>query len=167
MIVSLIVAVSENNAIGRKNTLPWSLPEDLKFFKRTTLGKPVIMGRKTFESLGQPLPGRLNIVLSGNHNMILPQGVLLYNDINTALERLQNENTDECFIIGGGKVFENTMPLTDQMYITRVHTRIEDADTFFPNIDHTHWKMVWEEKHKADAKHQYDYTFEKYERVEM
>jgi len=167
MIISFIVAVSDNNAIGRKNTLPWNLPEDLKFFKRTTMGKPVIMGRKTYESLGQPLPGRLNIVLSGNRNLVLPEGVLLYDDVNAAIERLQSESGEEGFIIGGGKVFENTMPLADRMYITRVHAVIPDADAFFPDIDHTHWKLVWEEKHKADDKHKYDYTFEKYERVEM
>ena len=167
MILSFIVAVSENNAIGRHNTLPWHLPEDMKFFKRTTMGKPVIMGRKTFESLGSPLPGRLNIVLSGNKDMALPAGVLLYDDINAAIERLQNETADEGFIIGGGKVFETTMSLVDRMYVTRVHAHIPDADAFFPNIDHTHWKLVWEEKHPPDEQHKYAYTFQKYERVEM
>ena len=167
MIVSLIVAVAENNAIGKHNTLPWYLPEDLKFFKRTTIGKPVIMGRKTFESLGQALPGRLNIVLSGDRHLKVPDGVLVFDDVNMALERLQNENTEECFIIGGGKVFETTMPYIDRMYITRVHTNVPDADAFFPNIDHTHWKLVWEEDHKADAQHKYDFTFRQYERVEM
>src|SRR5580698_6093093 len=106
MVLSFIVAVSDNNAIGRQNALPWQLPEDLKFFKRTTMGKPVLMGRKTFESLGRPLPGRLNIVLSGSKELKLPEGVLLYDDINQAIERLQNENTEEGFIIGGGKIFE-------------------------------------------------------------
>jgi dihydrofolate reductase len=167
MIISFIVAVSENNAIGIKNTLPWHLPEDLKFFKRTTLGKPVIMGRKTCESLGRPLPGRLNIVLSGNKDLVLPEGVLLCDDINIAMERLQKESAEEGFIIGGGKVFETTMSLVDRMYITRVHANIPDADAFFPDIDHTHWKLVWEEKHKADDKHKYDFDFQQFERVEM
>jgi dihydrofolate reductase len=167
MILSFIAAVSENNAIGKHNSLPWHLPEDLKFFKKTTMGKPVIMGRKTFESLGRPLPGRLNIVLSGNKDLKLPDGVLVYDDVNLALERLQSENTEEGFIIGGGKIFETTMPFADRMYITRVNTIIPDADTFFPDIDHTHWKMVWEENHSADNQHKYDYTFQQYERVEM
>ena len=167
MILSFIVAVSENNAIGRHNTLPWHLPEDLKFFKRTTMGKPVIMGRKTFESLGRQLPGRLNIVLSHNKDIKLPEGVVLCDDINAAIERLQQENTDEGFIIGGGKVFETTMSLVDRMYITRVHTTIPDADAFFPDIDHTHWKMVWEEKHHVDDFHQFPFTFQKYERIEL
>jgi len=167
MVVAFIVAVSDNNAIGRRNTLPWYMPEDLKFFKRTTIGKPVIMGRKTFESLGKPLPGRLNIVLSGNAGVALPEGVLLYNDINAAIERMKQEGTEEGFIIGGGKVFETTMPIADRMYITRVHCEVPDADAFFPDIDHTHWKLAWEEKHAADEQNKYAYDFQKYERIEL
>ncbi len=167
MILSFIVAASENNAIGVRNTLPWHLPEDLKFFKRTTMGKPVIMGRKTFDSIGQPLPGRLNIVLSHKKDLVLPDGVLLYTDVNKAIERLQEEDAEECFIVGGGKVFESTMALADRMYITRVHANIADADAFFPDIDHTHWRLVWEEKHTADDKHKYAYTFQKFERIEL
>ena len=167
MILSFIVAVSENNAIGRHNTLPWHLPEDLKFFKRTTMGKPVIMGRKTFESLGKALPGRLNIVLSHDKDLKVPEGVLVYGEISEAVERIQQEQCEEGFIIGGGKVFEATMPLVERMYITRVHTTINDADAFFPNIDHTHWKLVWEEKHHVDDFHQFPFTFQKYERIEM
>jgi dihydrofolate reductase len=165
MIVSIIVAVSENNAIGVNNTLPWHLPEDLKFFKRKTMGKPVIMGRKTYESLGKPLPGRLNIVLSNSRGLELPEGVLQYHDINAALERIQQEPGDEGFIIGGGKIFEASMQLTDRMYITRVHTNIPEADTFFPTIDHTQWKLVWEEAHEADEKHKYAYTFQQFEHM--
>ena len=95
MILSAIVAVSDNNSIGRDNQLPWHLPEDLKFFKRTTLGKPVLMGRKTFESLGRPLPGRLNIVVSTQKNLVLPEGVLLFHNIDEAVARLEQENTEE------------------------------------------------------------------------
>ena len=167
MILSFIVAVSENNAIGRHNTLPWHLPEDLKFFKRTTMGKPVIMGRKTFESLGRALPGRLNIVLTRSKDIKVPEGVLVFAEISDAVERIQQEQGDEGFIIGGGQVFEATMPLVDRMYITRVHTTINDADAFFPNIDHTHWKLVWEEKHHVDDFHQFPFTFQKFERIEM
>ncbi len=167
MILSFIAAVSENNAIGKHNSLPWHLPEDLKFFKRITTGKPVIMGRKTYESLGKPLPGRLNIVLSGNPELALPEGVLRFDDINAAVDKLQNENIEEAFIIGGGKIFETCMPMADRMYITRVHADIKDADTFFPVVDHTHWRLVWEENHNADEKHLYSYSFQKFERVEM
>lgn len=167
MVISFIVAVSENNAIGKNNTLPWYLPEDLKFFKRTTMGKPVVMGRKTFESLGRPLPGRLNIVLTKSKDFVAPEGVLVYHDINAAVERLKSEPVEESFIIGGGQIFESTMPVADRMYITRVHATIADADAFFPDVDHTHWKLVWEEKHNADETHQYSYDFQKFERVEL
>lgn len=167
MILSIIVAVAENNAIGRHNQLPWHLPEDLKFFKKTTMGKPVLMGRKTFESLGKPLPGRLNIVLSRQADLQLPEGVLLYNNLEEGTKRLEDEGTEEAFVIGGGKVFEEAMPLIDRMYITRVHADIPDADAFFPDIDHSHWKMVWEEAHPKDEKHQYAYTFQQYERINL
>jgi dihydrofolate reductase len=166
MILSFIAAVSENNAIGIHNTLPWHLPEDLKFFKRTTLGKPVVMGRKTFESLGKPLPGRLNIVLTGNKDWKAPEGVMVCG-INGAIEYLQREQVDEAFIIGGGQVFQTTLPMADRLYITRVHTTIPDADAFFPEIDHTHWKLVWEEHHDADAQHKYAFTFQQFERLEL
>ncbi len=167
MILSFIVAVSDNNAIGKHNKLPWHLPEDLKFFKRTTMGKPVIMGRKTFESLGKHLPGRLNIILSARKDMVLPEGVLLYDNINSAIERMQQENVNEGFIIGGGQIFEATMPLADRMYITRVHTIIEGADAFFPAIDHTHWKLTGKEIHHVDDHHKYSFAFEQYDRMEM
>ena len=167
MILSFIVAVSDNNAIGKHNKLPWHLPEDLKFFKRTTMGKPVLMGRKTFESLGKHLPGRLNIVLSGSKDMNLPEGVLLYNDINSAVARMQEEDAEEGFIIGGGQIFEAALPLADRMYITRVHTIVQDADAFFPTIDHTHWKLTRKENHHIDDNHQFAFTFEQYDRIEM
>lgn len=167
MVLSFIVAASENNAIGVHNELPWRLPEDLKFFKRTTLGKPVIMGRKTFESLGKPLPGRLNVVLSQSGNITLPDGVLLFDSLAESIERVEEEDVAEAFIIGGGKIFELAMPYVDRMYITRVHTTINNADAFFPSIDHSHWKLVWEEKHTRDDKHEYDYTFQQFERIEL
>lgn len=167
MIISFIVAAADDNAIGKHNTLPWHLPEDLKFFKRTTIGKPVIMGRKTYESLGRPLPGRLNIVLTSNPDFKVADGVLVYNNINEAVERLQQEKCDEGFIIGGGHVFAETMSAADRLYITRVHTTVPDADAYFPEIDHTHWKLVWEEKHDTDEQHKYSFAFQKFERVEM
>jgi dihydrofolate reductase len=166
MILSIIVAIAENGAIGKDNRLPWHLPEDLKFFKRTTLGKPVLMGRKTYESLGKPLPGRLNIVIS-RQRLQLPEGVLLYHSLEESIKRLEEENTDEGFVIGGGDIFKEVLPDIDRMYITRVHTIIDDATAFFPEIDHSHWHKVWEEAHKADEKHKYDFTFQQYERVNL
>jgi dihydrofolate reductase len=167
MILSFIVAIAENKAMGKNNSLPWHLPEDFKYFKKTTLGKPVLMGRKTFDSLGKPLSGRLNIVISTQKNLQIPEGVLLFHDIDSAIKRLEIENTEEAFIIGGAKIFEETMPLADRLYITRVHTVIPDADTFFPDMDHTHWKLVWNEDHPADERHKYAYTFQRYERIEL
>jgi dihydrofolate reductase len=167
MILSAIVALAENHAIGKDNQLPWHLPEDLKFFKRTTMGKPILMGRKTFESMGRALPGRLNIVVSHQQDLTLPEGVLLYNDLNTAMERLEQEDKPEAFIIGGGKIFDETIDQMDRLYVTKVHTVIEDATAFFPEIDHSHWKIVWEEKHGTDEKHKYAYTFQQLERINL
>lgn len=167
MIISAIVAMSANHAIGKDNQLPWHLPNDLKFFKKTTLGKPVLMGRKTYESLGKPLPGRLNIVLSRSKNLELPEDVLLYNSLEAAVERLKKDQHEEGFIIGGGKIFEQSMDMLDRLYITQVHTTIPDADAFFPEVDHSHWKLVWEEAHEADEKHAYAYTFQQHERVAL
>ncbi|HTM66018.1 MAG TPA: dihydrofolate reductase [Flavipsychrobacter sp.] len=167
MILSAIVAISENNAIGKDNQLPWHLPDDLKFFKKTTMGKPVLMGRKTFESLGKPLRGRLNIVVSHQQDLHLPEGVLLYNNLDEALKRLEQEPVDEAFVIGGGKIFEETINDLDRLYVTRVKTVIEGATAFFPEVDHTHWKLVWEEPHDADERHRYSFTFQKLERIDL
>jgi dihydrofolate reductase len=167
MLISLIVAAADDHAIGKDNQLPWHLPEDLKFFKRTTLGKPVLMGRKTYESLGKPLPGRLNIVISRNSDLSLPEGVLLYDNLQDGINRMQQEDCDEGFIIGGGKIFEMSMDVADRLYITNVHTKVPDADAYFPQVDHSHWKLEWEEAHKADEKHAYDYTFRKYDRIDL
>jgi dihydrofolate reductase len=163
MHISFIAAADEHNAIGNHNELPWHLPEDLKFFKRTTLGKPVMMGRKTYESLGKPLPGRLNIVISRN-NMVLPEGVLLYHDIQTGLDRLRHEHDEEGFVIGGGKIFEDALQYADRIYLTRVHTVVPHADAYFPKIEPKEWPLVWEEAHLADEKHKFAYTFQRYER---
>lgn len=162
--ISAIVAVAKDGAIGKDNQLPWHLPEDLKFFKRTTLGKPVLMGRKTYESLGKPLPGRLNIVLSRSKDIQLPDGVLLYSDIDKALKSLEAEQ-EEIFIIGGGKIFEETLQITDRLYITEVDTTVPGATAFFPHVDHSHWKLTWEEHHEADERHAFAYTFRQWERV--
>jgi dihydrofolate reductase len=167
MLLSFIVAVSENNAIGKNNALPWHLPDDLKFFKRTTMGKPVLMGRKTYESLGKPLPGRLNIVVTTREWLDVPDGVVVYNDLNSAVERLQQEENEEGFIIGGGMIFSETIGLVERMYITRVNCIVPDATAFFPAVDHTHWKLTHEEKHEADEKHKYSFSIQQFDRIEL
>lgn len=164
MILSAIVAMAENNAIGKDNDLPWRLPDDLKFFKRTTSGKPVMMGRKTFESLGKPLVNRLNIVISSKKDLKLPEGVLLYHNIEDAIERMKQEGSEEAFVIGGGKIYEQTMPMLNRIYITRVHTTIDDAHTFFPELNKSNWELTWKEDHPKDERHAHDFTFQQWDR---
>lgn len=167
MIQSLIVAVADDGAIGKDNNLPWHLPHDLKFFKHTTLGKPVLMGRKTFQSLGKPLPGRLNVVLSSDPTFNVPDGVLLFQDVTTALRHIEETGAPEVFIIGGGHIFQQTIANADKLYVTKVHATISGADIFFGPIDHTHWKLVWEEPHASDEKHVYSFTFQLYEAIQL
>lgn len=167
MIVSFVVAVADDNAIGKNNELPWHLPADLKFFKQTTLGKPIIMGRKTFQSLGRPLPGRLNIVLTRAADFDAPEGVVVYNTLSQALAHANEAGAAEACIIGGGEIFAHAMDIVDRMYLTRVHTTVPGAEAFFPVVDHTHWKLVWEEAHEADEKNSIPYTFQQFERIEL
>ncbi|MEZ5017881.1 MAG: dihydrofolate reductase [Flavipsychrobacter sp.] len=165
MILAAIVAKDENNAIGKDNTLPWQLPDDLKFFMRTTMGKPVLMGRNTFDSLGKPLKGRLNIVLSSQKDLELPEGVLLFHSLEEGIKRLEEEGTEEAFIIGGGKVYEQSFPLLDRLYLTKVHTTIDGAMVYFPEVDEKEWALKWEEHHEADEKHQFSFTFQQLDRI--
>ena len=167
MTISSIVAADENNAIGKDNQIPWHLPDDLKFFKKTTMGKPILMGRKTYESLGKPLPGRLNIVVSRSKKTGLPNSVLLYDDLEKALKRMKAENTEEAFIIGGGKIYEQTMDIIDRIYLTKVFTTVDGATAFFPSIDHSQWKLTWEAMHDADEKHAFPFCFQQYDRLVM
>lgn len=163
MIQTIVVAASENNAIGVNNDLPWRLPDDLRFFKKVTMGKPVLMGRKTFESLGKPLPGRLNIVLSRSA-IELPESVMHFSTYADAIAYLREQNTEELCIIGGGQIFEQVLAEADQLYLTRVHTLIPDADIFFPAIDEAEWDLVWESFHDQDEKHAFSFTFKQYKR---
>ncbi len=165
MLLSLIAALDENLAIGKSGDLPWRLPDDLKFFKRTTMGKPMLMGRKTFESLRGILPGRLHIVLSSQKDLRLPEGVVLCHTLNEALARMQQENGEEGYVIGGGEIFTQTISHADRLYLTRVHTAVEEADAFFPAVDFSDWKLAWEEEHAADEKHDFSFTFQAWERA--
>jgi dihydrofolate reductase len=167
VILSIIAAIADDHAIGKNNSLPWYLPEDLKFFKKTTMGKPVIMGRKTYESVGQPLPGRLNIIITRNSQAAYPDGVIVAESIPEAVERVRASKLPEAFIIGGSGIFAEGLNYADVLYLTRVHTVVPNCDAFFPEVDHSHWKLTWEEKHKADGANAFDYTFEKFERVEL
>lgn len=153
--ISIIVAASENNAIGKDNQLLWHLPEDLKFFKRTTSGHPVIMGRKTFESVGKPLPNRRNIIVSRQADLQIT-GTETFTSIEDALQSCKNEK--EVFIVGGAEIYELSLPFVNKLYLTKVHHTFE-ADTFFKEPDLSDWILLSSEDHYKDEKHAYDFTF--------
>ena len=155
MTVSIIVAIDENKAIGKDNQLLWHLPNDLKFFKKTTSGHTVIMGRKTFDSIGKPLPNRRNIVISRNSELKI-EGTEIYHSILEALNNCKGEK--EVFIIGGAEIYKQAEPFTNKFYITQVHHHF-DADTFFNNLNLNELNEIWREDNYADDRHLYDYTF--------
>ena len=152
----IIVAISDNNAIGRDNQLLWHISEDLKFFKRTTLGCPVIMGRKTFESIGRALPKRVNIVISRGFSTA--EEVAVTTSLEEAFKVAEETNLERCFVIGGGQVYAQALPLVDRLVVTHVHTVIEDADTFFPSIDPEVWQVA--ERSELFTDEETGYTFE-------
>jgi dihydrofolate reductase len=163
MIVSIIVATSLNQAIGKDNQLLWHLPADLNFFKSTTMGCSVVMGRKTFQSIGRTLPGRQNVVITRDKSFNADKqfDLTVVGSIDEALVKLHAEK--EVFIIGGGEIYKQSIDSVDTIYITLVHTVI-DGDVYFPEIDKSKFDLVWEEKHVADEKNKFDYTFQKFER---
>lgn len=156
--VSLVVAASTNNAIGKDNQLLWHLPNDLKFFKNTTWGMVVVMGRKTFEAVNKPLPGRINIVITRQADWTA-EGVVTAADLNDALKKAAETNCKEIFVIGGGEIYKQSMAICNKIYITRVHATL-DGDTFFPVIDESNWTLASNEDFEADAKHAYGYSFQ-------
>ena len=158
MKISLIVAAAENNAIGKNNQLLWHLPNDLKFFKNTTWGMPVIMGRKTFEAVNKPLPGRFNVVITRQDGW-KADGVIVAKDLKEALQKATETNCKEIFIIGGGEIYKQSMEMTDKIYLTRVHANI-DGDTFFPVIDENKWQLTSNQEFAADEKHAFAYSFQ-------
>ena len=159
--LSIIVAVSENNVVGKENKLPWKLSADLKHLKSLTMGHHIIMGRKTWESLGRALPGRINVVITTDKNFKAEGGVVVHS-LKEAFTISSSD--DEIFIFGGGKIFKEAMPLVKKIYITKVHSII-DGDIFFPVLDMKDWKETSREDFKADEKNQYDYSFVTLERV--
>ena len=162
MIISFIVATSTNNVIGKNNQLPWSLPNDMKFFKNITWAMPVLMGRKSFESLGKPLPGRLNVVITRQNNW-KPEGATVVHSVEDAIKVAKAADYNEAFIIGGGEIFKEAMPVADKIYLTRVDVNLE-GDAFFPVMNAKEWMMVSEQSFPADEKHAYAYHFQLWER---
>ncbi len=165
MKITIVVAATENNVIGINNEMPWHLPDDLKFFKKTTLGKPVLMGKNTWHSIGRPLPGRLNIVLTSSL-LDVPEGVLVFKSIDEAFQYLNAQHTPEVCVIGGGQIFKKVLPIADTIFMTRIHTVIEGGEIFFPEIDKILFEMVWHENHPKDEKHAFDFTFQQWVRCE-
>jgi dihydrofolate reductase len=166
MIISLIVAADERNAIGRGGTMPWHLPDEWKYFRDTTMGKPVIMGRKTWESIPEarrPLPGRRNIVVTRQEGYDAP-GAEVVPGVDEAVKSA-SVSSDEVFIIGGSQLYGYGMEIADRLYFTRVHTEIEGADAFFPDVNFLDWREVSRIEHPADEKHAYSFTQMVFERL--
>jgi len=161
--LSHIVAASENNIIGANGELPWKLPDDFKYFKNTTWSMPVIMGRATYESLKKDLPGRINIVVTHRKDW-QADNVHVAHNLEDALELAKASDTKEIFIIGGGEIFIQTLPVVDRVYLTRVHTMVE-GDTTYPILDPSEWVLVKSNSFPADDRNNYPFTFEVWERT--
>ncbi|MDT8397294.1 MAG: type 3 dihydrofolate reductase [Pseudomonadales bacterium] len=161
MRLSLVVAMAANRVIGRNNGLPWHLPEDLKYFKRVTLGKPVIMGRVTFESIGRPLPGRTNIVVSRNPAFRAP-GVQVVHDLATAQALCETlpgtDGEQEAMVIGGAEIYRQALPQADRIYLTEVHAHVV-GDACFPDFDRNNWREVAREDFDATDANPHAYSF--------
>lgn len=153
--LSIVVAIAENRAIGKNNQLLWHLPADLKHFKQITSGHTIIMGRKTYDSIGKPLPNRRNIVITRQHNLQI-EGIEVAGSLQEALALCQAEN--EVFVIGGAEIYQSALPLTQKIYLTTVHQSFE-ADAFFPEINTNEWLETEKESHDPDEKNALGYTF--------
>ncbi|HTG15541.1 MAG TPA: dihydrofolate reductase [Blastocatellia bacterium] len=157
MIISLIVAMDEQRGIGKTGKLPWRLSADLKRFRELTMGHHIIVGRKTFESIGKPLPGRVMIVVTRSETY-RPEGCLVAHSVEDAIQIAQDRSEAEAFICGGAAIYVGALAEADRLYLTLVHATV-DADVFFPDIDETAWVETESESHTADEKNQYPFTF--------
>lgn len=157
MLISIIVAVAENGVIGKDNQLLWRLPDDLKRFKKLTTGHPIIMGRKTFDSIGKPLPGRTSIVITRNPDYKM-DGILVSHSLEEALDEARKLDNNEAFVIGGGELYTQALPIADRLYITEVLTKIP-GDTFFENKYPQEWIETERTVHEADDRHQFAFNF--------
>lgn len=162
MILSAIWAMTRNRVIGKNGDLPWRLPDDQRFFRRTTLGKPIIMGRKTFDEIGRPLPKRRNIVLSRRGLDV--EGVEVARDLESALALARSDAPEETFIIGGAQIYALALPMLDRLYMTLIDTELE-GDTWFPEFDIANWREVRRTEHPADDRHAWAFTISVFERA--
>lgn len=163
MRLSIIAAVAANGVIGRDNQLPWHLSEDLRRFKRLTMGHHLILGRKTFESIGRPLPGRSMVVVS-RRRPVLAEGVRLADSLQTAIDLADRAGDDEAFVAGGAEIYAMALPLADRLYLTRIEADFE-GDTRFPDLDFAEWRIRSEEPHSASADFEWPFRFQMLERV--
>jgi len=163
MRLSVIAAVADNRVIGRGNDLPWHLPADLKHFKRTTLGHHLLMGRKTFESIGRPLPGRTTVVISRGRPEV-PDGVLVAPSVEAAVEIAHRAGDRQPFVAGGSEIFREALPIADRLYLTRVRAAPE-GDRWFPEWDADSWRLMTTQSRAADSKNEFPLVFETLERI--
>lgn len=164
MIISAIVGIGKNNVIGKNNDMPWYLPADLKYFKQTTLGHHIIMGRKNYEAIGRPLPKRTNIIITRSTDYVA-EGCIVVNSLPAALDIAKANGDTEAFIIGGGQIYWLSIPMLDRLYITEIDVAVPDGDVFFPEVDFDNWELISKNKHTKDEKNKYDYTFKVYQRT--
>ncbi len=157
MIVSAIVATAANRVIGKNNELPWHLPADLQYFKQTTLHRTVVMGRNSFESLGRPLPNRINMVVTRNP-FYAATGCQVFHSVEEALAGAEAQGETECFILGGGEIFRQSMPYWDKLYLTDIEADIE-GDVYFPEVNYAEWTEISADRHIKDDKNVYNFTF--------
>jgi len=163
MDISCIVGVAHNNVIGKDNDMPWHLSEDLKYFKRTTLGHHILMGRTNFNAIGRPLPKRTNVIVTRDP-FFMVSNCLVVHSIEEGIQVAKDNGETELFIIGGGSIYEQTISICNKLYLTEIDLEIE-GDVFFPEIDFSEWKLISEEPHLKDEKNPYNYNFKVYERV--
>jgi len=154
--ISLIVAMDQNRVIGKNNKLPWHLPADLQYFKKVTMGHPIVMGRKTFESIGRVLPGRENVIVTRNQDF-KAEGCVVLHDI-AQIKTFADSRDEEVFVIGGAEIFKEILPFTDRLYITEIHETFE-GDTFFPEIDENEWDEISSNPGNIDEKNRFAHDF--------
>jgi dihydrofolate reductase len=160
MRISIVVAVAANGAIGKDNALLWRLPDDLKHFKAITMGKPIVMGRKTYDSIGRPLPGRTNIVISRQADLEIP-GCIVVASLDDAMKAAGD--VPEVAVVGGADIYRQALPLTNTVYLTEVHATLA-GDVFFPKLTDSQWREAHREEHAADERHAYPFSFVTLER---
>ncbi|WP_299707192.1 dihydrofolate reductase [uncultured Pontibacter sp.] len=160
--IAIVVAIAENNVIGKDNQLIWHLPADLRHFKQKTMGHPMIMGRKTFESIGKPLPGRTTIIVTRQENY-QAEGCIVVNSVEEAIAKGKELDSEQVSIVGGAEIYKQALPFVDTLYLTKVHHSF-DGDTFFPELQEEEWQEVSAEGHEPDEKNKYRYTFKELRR---